>query len=372
MLTLAEVSEVVSGLIDPWVFLAHAFYYLPGTVLRLLRAADFATLASPSRLRDAWFSAFWGWAGPNIREGNSDRVVALLEGRVARGDVVVGVGVGVGDPVHPPVGSVVLEIGPGSGLWVDLFSKRGEKPDASRSVGGGSGSSSSGSSSSGGSSSGGSSSGGSSSGGSSSSGSGSSGGVRRRVAEGVTKVYGVEPNTEVHPALKKRVHDAGLEGTYEIVPVGIESLSDPTAWGGKIDKGSVDCIVSVLCLCSIPEPERNIRELYSYLKKGGRWYLYEHVKATGSWPIRLYQRRRTLTQVHPKRGASGSHNYQLLTPAAGVVNLVWPRALNGCQLCRNTEKTLRSAGPWHDIDVVQPPSEPWFQVVPHIFGTLTK
>ncbi|CCF33727.1 methyltransferase [Colletotrichum higginsianum] len=309
MPTLTEISEVVGGLVGPWVFLSYSFYYLPGTVLRLLRSADFATLTSPSRLQDAWFSAFWAWAGPNIREGNSDRMVALLEGRVTHGDVVE-------DPVHPPVSGVVLEIGPGSGLWVDLFSKRGEKPDASRNGGGGGGGSSS-----------------------------RNGGVRRRVAEGVTKVYGVEPNTEVHPALKKRVHDAGIDGTYEIVPTGIESLSDPTAWGGKIEKGSVDCIVSILCLCSIPEPERNINELYSYLKKGGRWYLFEHVKATHSWPIRLYQR---------------------------VVNLVWPRALNGCQLCRSTEKTLRSAGPWHDIDVLQPPSEPWFQVVPHILGTLTK
>ncbi|KAK1980162.1 methyltransferase domain-containing protein [Colletotrichum cereale] len=296
MSTLSQISEVFWGLVGPWTFISYSFYYLPPTILGLIRFADFATLLSPSRLQDVWFSAFWAWAGPQIRAGNSDRMVALLEGRVTGGSAVE-------DPVHPPVGGVVLEIGPGSGLWVSLFSEGGQKPGAAQ------------------------------------------GGVRRRVAEGVSKVYGVEPNTDIHPALRKRVQEAGLEGTYEIVPTGIESLSDPTVWNGKIEKGSVDCIVSILCLCSIPEPEKNIPELYSYLKKGGRWYLYEHVKATHSWPIRLYQR---------------------------FVNLVWPRALNGCQLCRDTGKTLRSAGPWANIDVSQPPAEPWYQIVPHIFGTFTK
>ncbi|KAK1572766.1 methyltransferase domain-containing protein [Colletotrichum navitas] len=296
MLTLSEISEVFWGLVGPWIFLSKSFYYLPPTILGLIRSADFATLLSPSRLQDVWFSAFWAWWGPRIRAGNSDRMVALLEGRVTGGSTVE-------DPVHPPVSGVVLEIGPGSGLWVSLFSKGGKKSEASQ------------------------------------------GAVRRRIAEGVSKVYGVEPNTDVHPVLRERVLEAGLDGTYEIVPTGIESLSDPTAWNGKIEKGSVDCIVSILCLCSIPEPEKNIPELYSYLKKGGRWYLYEHVKATHSWPIRLYQR---------------------------FVNLVWPRALNGCQLCRDTGKTLRSAGPWADIDVSQPPIEPWYQIVPHIFGTFTK
>ncbi|KAK2036600.1 methyltransferase domain-containing protein [Colletotrichum somersetense] len=296
MPTFSEISQVFWGLVGPWTFMSYSFYYLPPTILGLIRSADFATLLSPSRLQDVWFSAFWAWAGPQIRAGNGDRMVALLEGRVTGGSAVE-------DPVHPPISGVVLEIGAGSGLWVSLFSKGSEKPGAPQR------------------------------------------GLRRRVAEGVSKIYGVEPNADVHPALRGRVREAGLEGTYEIVPAGIESLSDPTAWNGKIRKGSVDCIVSILCLCSIPEPEKNIPELYSYLKKGGRWYLFEHVKASRNWPIRLYQR---------------------------FVNLVWPRALNGCQLCRDTGKTLRSAGPWADIDVSQPPTEPWYQIVPHIFGTFTK
>ncbi|EOO01898.1 putative -alpha-glucan branching enzyme protein [Phaeoacremonium minimum UCRPA7] len=88
------------------------------------------------------------------------------------------------------------------------------------------------------------------------------GSSRRRV----TRVYGVEPNTDIHGELRQRVRDAGLEGVYEVVPVGIEDLER----SGKVQKGSVDCIVTVLCLCTIPDPKYNIRELYDYLKPGGR------------------------------------------------------------------------------------------------------
>lgn len=134
---------------------------------------------------------------------------------------------------------VVLEIGPGLGFWVDLFA---QFKDGS--------------------------------------------GVRTRSGgKGKTlKVFGVEPNVDAHPSLRKRVEAAGLEEVYEILPVGIEAL-------GKYDIApeSVDCIVSLLCLCGIPEPEKNIAELYKYLKKGGRWYLYEHVQAKSSWFMRFYQ-----------------------------------------------------------------------------------
>ncbi|TDZ71676.1 Methyltransferase-like protein 7B [Colletotrichum trifolii] len=304
----AALSELFWCLVGPWMFLYTVATYLPSTVLRLAREGNLASLLSLSRLQGAWFNAFWSFWGPQIRTGRHGHVSALLEGRVSAGHVVE-------TPVHPPVGGVVLEIGPGAGYWVNLFSSSSSKHSATAPAPA-----------------------------AGSPGSGA-GGLRRRVAEGVTRVYGVEPNADAHPALRQSVKEAGLEGVYEIVPAGIESLSDPSVWDGKIEKGSVDCIFSILCLCSIPEPERNIQELYSYLKKGGRWYLYEHVEVSRSLPIRLYQR---------------------------FVNLFWPRALNGCQLCRNTGQTLQSAGPWSKVDMAQPPEEPWCQVVPHIFGTLTK
>ena len=58
------------------------------------------------------------------------------------------------------------------------------------------------------------------------------------------------------------------------MPLGIEDL----AASGTVALQSVDCVVTVMCLCSIPEPRRNMAQLYGYLKPGGRWYVYEHVK----------------------------------------------------------------------------------------------
>jgi len=124
-----------------------------------------------------------------------------------------------------------------------------------------------------------------------------------RAAEGgnqsaIEKVYGVEPGLESHPGLRRRAKEAGLEGVYEILPVGIEDISKVSVDGASfVEKGSVDCIVSLLCLCSIPEPEKNIKELYGYLKEGGRWYVFEHVVVDeANWPMRAYQGKRTFLQ----------------------------------------------------------------------------
>ncbi|XXH03988.1 hypothetical protein Hte_010397 [Hypoxylon texense] len=312
MSLLTRTTDAILGLLDPWLFLGISASCLPRTILHLLRARRLAVLLSPRAVQDAWFGEFWGRvAGPGIRANAAERVVPLLEGRTRCGRVLGG---GDEAPAGPPVGGVVLEVGAGSGLWVDVF------PPfvADGAVSGPEGKDGS--------------------------------DARRRGARGssgggITRVYGVEPNRDQHPSLRKAIARAGLEDVYRIVPVGIEDLDDSTKWDGRVEKGSVDCIVSILCLCSIPDPEKNIRELYRYLKKGGRWYVYEHVRCEYSWYMRLYQR---------------------------LLNVFWPHFIGGCLLCRQTEKMLREAGSWEKIDVGQPPIEPWYQVVPHILGVFTK
>lgn len=244
MIGLAALSELFWSLLGPWKFMFAALSYLPGTVQRLFKSGQYRVFLSWQRLQDAWFSAFWAYVGPQIREGNGPQITALLEGRVTKACVVQ-------TPVMPPLRGIVLDIGPGLGFWVDLYAK-----------------------------------------------------IRLSLREGGTgyhggsldikKIYGVEPNVEAHADLTRRIQEAGLEDTYEILPVGIQSLSlagihETHRSTRSIEKESVDCIVTLLCLCSIPEPEKNIAELYGYLKKGGTWYLFEHVQVKGSWFMRLYQ-----------------------------------------------------------------------------------
>lgn len=245
--TLKEI--IVEGIISPWVFLGISVSYLPGTIIRLIRTGSYRTLFSFSKVQEAWFGNFWGTIGPSVREKAGARVVPLLDGRTQNGRIL-------DEVVGPAVSGTVIEVGPGSGLWVSVFSDRTATPPFTSNPD-------------------------------------DNDGIRNRVPESgkarVTKVYGVEPNPDMHQQLHQRIRDAGLQDVYEVVPVGIEELSS----SGKVQKGSVDCIVSVLCLCSIPDPEKNIKELYAYLKPGGQWYAYEHVKCQpwqGRW-IGLYQGR---------------------------------------------------------------------------------
>jgi SAM-dependent methyltransferase len=230
--------EVITSLLVPWQFMLIACTYLPSATIHLYRTSGITSLISWQAFQSVWFSKFWSWAGPRIREGNGPRITALLEGRVTGAQVVDQV-------VGEPISGVVLDIGPGLGYWVDLYARADvpiNEPD---------------------------------------------GGARHRGAKGkgITKVYGVEPNAEAHVGLSQRIKAAGLDGVYEILPVGIEDIANETA----IKKGSVDAIVSLLCLCSIPSPSRNIAELYTYLKPGGRWYFYEHVIVKNHLPMQLYQ-----------------------------------------------------------------------------------
>ncbi|KAK3358879.1 S-adenosyl-L-methionine-dependent methyltransferase [Lasiosphaeria hispida] len=277
-----SLTEVINGLLDPWIFILTSLSYLPTTILPLLRAGSFRTLLSWPRFQPLWFANFWSVAGPQSRNTAEPRVIPLLQGRVRSG-----VPVSADDAPSPGVGGVVLEVGPGSGMWVSLFSDEQKLP--------------------------------------------------------ITHIYGIEPNASVHPPLRAAIAAAGLSEVYEIVPLGIQDLTT----SGRVAEGSVDCIVSVFCLCSIPDPAQNIAALYRCLKPGGRWYVYEHVRVfpEQGWGMALYQ---------------------------AFVNLIWPHCIGGCELRRDTEKTLREAGPWSLVNLSQPPQEPWFHSLPHIYGILTK
>lgn len=218
---------MVASLFRPWMIMSMSVFYLMVTVVKLIVKGDLATLLSWEAFNDAWFGNFWTTMGPMSKSEGEPWVEPLLAGRVRAGRVTEKAGSG-----ESPISGVVLEVGAGSGMWTDVLS-----------------------------------------------------GIVRSSAA-VDKIYGVEPNPISAAALRQRVEKVGLAGTYEVVPVGIEDLADEA----DIGPGSVDCIVTVQCLCSIPEPQKNIRMLYDYLKEGGRWYVYEHVRNDNGGAVSLVQR----------------------------------------------------------------------------------
>ncbi|KAJ2902701.1 Methyltransferase-like protein 7A [Zalerion maritima] len=324
------IKDLLLVLADPWIFMSASLSYLPGTVLELVKTRDFGTLFSRDRLQTKWFGRFWSWAGPMVRATGEARVVPLLEGRVAGGRIT-------DVPVKEGVRGTVVEVGAGSGMWANLFrdgyaGEHGMEAGKATGVGAAGG-------------------GGDDDDGAVTKRAGATGGEEGEVLLGrgaVTKVYGVEPNPQSHEALTKRVKDVGLEDIYEVVPVGIEHLGGGHwKWEKPIEKESVDCIVSILCLCSIPDPEDNIRDMYQYLKPGGHWYVYEHVQCS-------------------HEVGRGMRWYQW------VLNIFWPHIMGGCYLNRDTETTLRNCGSWSAIDLARPVGEPWYVAVPHLYGVLRK
>ncbi|CAH0050284.1 unnamed protein product [Clonostachys solani] len=279
---LAEISR-------PWVLMAisAACFFL--TLFKLIAAFDLPTLTSWPKFKETWFGVLWTYVAPITKKSGLPKVLPLVEGRVRNGEVHDKV---VSQPLH----GTVLEVGAGSGLWTDAYKKVADD-------------------------------------------------AKRTGRPGPTKIYGVEPNHMSAATLRQHVKEIGLDHVYEVVPVGIEDLDNPGAWGATIEPESVDCIVTVQCLCSIPEPEKNVALLYNYLKKGGRWYVYEHVRNDrgGLW-----------------------YFFQSFT------DFFWKYMMGSCRLCLNTEKTLTHTAMWDKIDLAQPPEEPSYQIVPHIYGTLVK
>lgn len=232
----------------PWLVMVFIILHLPKTVIDIFKTKQYSTLISLSEFRFLWFKNFWGTLGPQVRRGYGPIVLALLQGRFAGGEIHDTV-------VSKPISGVVLEIGPGNGAWIDIFPEFMENKSVLNDA--------------------------------TSKDAAEPGALTQ---EAITKVYGVEPNPFFGPLLRRRVADLSLSELYEVIPAGIEEVIEQSQWQEKISEGSVDCIVSVCCLCSIPNPEKNIKHLYRLLKPGGRWYIHEHVRAKrGGLLLRFYQ-----------------------------------------------------------------------------------
>lgn len=106
----------------------------------------------------------------------------------------------------------------------------------------------------------------------------------------VTRYVAVEPNVLMHPHIRDVANKAGFfgtDGSLLILPYGAEDYkSIGSAVGGL---RTVDTIISVLTLCSIPNPERTVRDLVDkLLKPGGEFLFYEHV-ASKRRDVRFWQ-----------------------------------------------------------------------------------
>lgn len=179
----------------------------------------------------------------------------------------------------------------------------------------------------------------------------------------ITALYGAEPCKGLHASLRAKAQAENISPKYHIVPTGVaadELVPALRATGtGVVDAydtdpraGIFDTILCVRVLCSVPEMERTVGELYGMLRPGGRLLVTEHV-------------------VNPWRRAKGSLVGRVVQGLYHVLGWSW--FIGDCCLNRDTEAVLRAVadvdGGWERVELER--NFEW-SVMPYISGVLVK
>jgi hypothetical protein len=165
------------------------------------------------------------------------------------------------------------------------------------------------------------------------------------LVDRITHIYFVEPNTSMHNKLREKASKTGLNGKYTIITAGAEDLVAELGKHGVLP-GTVNAIVSILCLCGVPAVESKVvGVLYKMLASGGQLVIWEHVLNRDSVVARGYQR---------------------------LLQFSWPHLVGGCSLMEKTDEYLRNAGNWKSVDLKRPKADPLASPIPYVFGTLVK
>lgn len=106
-------------------------------------------------------------------------------------------------------------------------------------------------------------------------GAGSGNQLHRLNPSRLSHVYGIESNHAFVPALTEKIQELRLEKLYTPVVARIEDAQEALTQLGVLP-GTVDCILSIQVLCSIPNLERSIKDLHHLLKPGGELIFWEH------------------------------------------------------------------------------------------------
>ncbi|KIJ67223.1 hypothetical protein HYDPIDRAFT_84045 [Hydnomerulius pinastri MD-312] len=141
----------------------------------------------------------------------------------------------------------------------------------------------------------------------------------------VTKYVALEPNVNMHEELKRAADAAGFSealGTFVLLSCGAENTTSIlTSLGGY---QPVDTIISVLTLCSVPDPQDTIKSLVTeVLKPGGNVLFYEHVR-------------------NPNPNVAWWQTFW---------SPLWGMAFDGCKLDRPTHLWVQEVGGWEKEEV---------------------
>lgn len=156
----------------------------------------------------------------------------------------------------------------------------------------------------------------------------------------ISKVYGAEPCVELHPLLRKNagLTALGRDAKYETLladamgPSIARELKRVGVVGSVDDAVEVfDTIVCVRVLCSVPDLDATIADLWKLLKPGGKLLVCEHI-------------------VNPWRKSEGSMIARVVQSLYMLIG--WSYFVGDCSLTRDIEGALRAGEKrWKSVEL---------------------
>lgn len=149
------------------------------------------------------------------------------------------------------------------------------------------------------------------------------------------ELIGIEPSPYMIPRAEKKRQLLLFPNRITLLEIGcgyeeMEQLIEP---------GTLDAVVCTLVLCTIPDPSRALENFSKWLKPGGKLVILEHIRSH-----------------HALRG-----KFQ------DVVNPVWKKVADGCNLNRANDRLLADSGfqllreerfniglPFYEAEFIQP------------------